>query len=69
MPTTIGRDEVRHLVSENDAQVVEVLPRPEYDWAHLPGATHLALRQFSAEAATTMLTPDRQVVVYCHDYQ
>lgn len=69
MPTVIGRDQVRRLVSDHDAQVVEVLLRPEYDWAHLPGATHLALEQFSAEAATTMLTRDREVVVYSHDHQ
>lgn len=69
MPATIGRDELRRLVEDDDAQVVEVLPRPDYDWAHLPGAIHLPLNQFSTEAATTKLSRGRPVVVYCHDYQ
>ncbi|MDP8929927.1 MAG: rhodanese-like domain-containing protein [Actinomycetota bacterium] len=69
MPATIGRDELRHLVEDRDTQVVEVLPRAEYDWAHLPGAIHLPLKQFSAEAAATRLNRDRPVIVYCHDYQ
>lgn len=69
MPATIGRDELRRLVEDRHAQVAEVLPRPEYDWAHLPGASHLPLKQFSAEAATAKLSHERPVVVYCHDYQ
>ncbi len=69
MPVTIGRDELRRLVRDHGTQVVEVLPRDEYDWAHLPGAIHLSLKQFSTEAATTVLTRDRPVTVYCHDYQ
>ncbi|MDQ4129421.1 MAG: rhodanese-like domain-containing protein [Actinomycetota bacterium] len=69
MPVTIGRDEVRRLVEHGGAQVAEVLPRAEYEWAHLPGAVHLPLKRFSLEAATTQLRRDRPVVVYCHDYQ
>ncbi len=68
MPTTIGRDEVRGLLGD-DAQIVEVLPRSDYDWAHLPGAIHLHLKQFSEEAANAKLNRDRPVVVYCHDHQ
>jgi CBS-domain-containing membrane protein len=34
MPTVIGRDELRKLTSQ-EAQLVEVLPADEYDWAHL----------------------------------
>src|SRR6266446_5538301 len=36
VPTTIGRDDVRRLIAEG-AQLVEVLPRAEYDEEHLPG--------------------------------
>ncbi|MFN2557683.1 MAG: rhodanese-like domain-containing protein [Nitriliruptorales bacterium] len=69
MPATIGRDELSRLVEDRDFQVAEVLPRAEYDWAHLPGAIHLPLKQFSSEVATTKLSRERPVVVYCHDYQ
>ena len=47
MPTSIGRDETRHLVDEEDAQVVEMLARPEYEWAHLAGAIHVPTVRFS----------------------
>ena len=36
MPTQIGREELRTLTGEG-AQLVEVLPAGDYDWAHLPG--------------------------------
>ena len=35
MPTGIGRDELRELTSRG-AQLVEVLPAEDYEWAHLP---------------------------------
>jgi rhodanese-related sulfurtransferase len=37
MPTAIFKDEVRELLEEG-AQLVEVLPRQEYEEEHLPGA-------------------------------
>jgi hypothetical protein len=37
MPTRIGRDELPELTGQG-AQLVEVLPADDYDWAHLPGA-------------------------------
>jgi len=36
VPTAIFRDEVRRLVEEG-IQLVEVLPREEYEEEHLPG--------------------------------
>jgi rhodanese-related sulfurtransferase len=65
MPTEIHRDEVRRLV-EKGAQLVEVLPSPEYEEDHLPGAIHLPLRQLDARA-TEVLDRSRAVVVYCWD--
>lgn len=50
MPSSIGRDEVHRLITEEEAQVVEVLPRAQYEWAHLPGAVHLALEDLEALA-------------------
>ena len=67
MPGFIDRDEVRRLVNEQGAQVAEVLPQPEYDWAHLAGATHLPLKRLSRDLAKQRLAGDRPVIVYCHD--
>jgi rhodanese-related sulfurtransferase len=61
----IERDEVRRLVTEG-AQLVEVLPKEEYEEEHLPGAINLPLRRLEAEARTA-LDPGRPVIVYCWD--
>ncbi|MBG0826690.1 hypothetical protein HS041_02735 [Planomonospora sp. ID67723] len=62
----IDRDAVRDLLETRDAQLVEVLPRKEYDWAHLPGARNLPLKELDAQTAAE-LDRSRPVVVYCHD--
>lgn len=69
MPNSVGRDEVQRLTREEDAQVVEVLPKDEYDWAHIRGAVHLPLKELSPELARERLDPDRPVIVYCNNYQ
>lgn len=48
------------------SQLVEVLPRDEYDEEHLEGAIHLPLKQLSTETAA-VLDPGRPVIVYCWD--
>jgi len=65
MPTPIDREEVQRLVATG-AQLVEVLPRNEYEEEHLPGAIHLPLRRIERDART-VLDPRRPVVVYCWD--
>jgi phage shock protein E len=65
MPGEIRRDEVRRLVDAG-AQLVEVLPSPEYEEDHLPGAIHLPLRQIEVRA-TEVLDRSRAVIVYCWD--
>jgi len=65
MPKEIRRDEVRKLV-EAGAQLVEVLPSPEYEEDHLPGAIHLPLRKIDSDART-VLDRGRPVIVYCWD--
>lgn len=67
MPTEIGREEVQRLVREG-AQLVEVLPREEYDQEHLPGAINIPLKELDARGVGA-LVKDRAVVVYCHDFQ
>lgn len=64
MPTGIDRGEMRKLTHEG-AQLVEVLPAGEYQWAHLPGAISLPLKQLDESAA--QLDRSRPVIVYCHD--
>ena len=67
MPTVIDRDQLRRLLAEDRAQLVEVLPRHEYDEEHLPGAVHLPLKGLDAGAAARVLDATRPVVVYCWD--
>ena len=57
---------LRELVDRR-AQVVEVLPREEYEELHLPGALHLPLKELDAERAGALLDRARAVVVYCWD--
>jgi rhodanese-related sulfurtransferase len=66
VPTTIGRDEVRRLIIDG-AQLVEVLPRAEYDDEHLPEAMHLPLKSLSASSADATLDRAKPVIVYCWD--
>ena len=67
MHKIVDRDEVQRLMREG-AQVIEVLPREEYEEEHLPGAINLPLKELDAQSATR-LRKDRPVVVYCHDSQ
>jgi rhodanese-related sulfurtransferase len=66
MVTGIDRTELLRLLDEEDAQIVDVLPEPEYTEAHLPGAVNIPLKQLTAETAAILDAP-RPVVVYCHD--
>jgi rhodanese-related sulfurtransferase len=65
MPTTVDRDAVVELI-ERGAQLVEVLPRDEYDEEHLPDAIHLPLKSLGRDTVA-VLDRDRPVVVYCWD--
>ncbi len=68
MPKGVDRNEVQRLVAEKNAQLVEVLPRPEYEEEHLPGAINIPLKELNRETAM-QLDRSRPVIVYCHDYQ
>ena len=68
MPHTIDRHEVQALVDERGAQLVEVLPRDEYEEQHLRGAVNLPLTELNGRTAA-QLDRSRPVIVYCHDYQ
>ena len=65
MPSTVGREDLHKLIGHG-AQLVEVLPAGDYDWAHLPGAVNLPLKELDAMAG--QLDRSRPVIVYCHDW-
>jgi rhodanese-related sulfurtransferase len=65
MARDIALPELERLIADG-AQLVEVLPEPDYVKAHLPGAINIPLRQLTAESAER-LDRDRPVVVYCFD--
>ena len=48
------------------AQLVEVLPTPEYADQHLPGALNIPLKTLNSDT-TAALNRIRPVVVYCWD--
>lgn len=62
MVTNIGRAELVSLI-ESGAQIVDVLPEPEYAAQHIPGAISLPLRQLTDETVE-VLRRDKPVVVY-----
>lgn len=59
----VDRDRIRALI-DHGAEVVEVLPRPEYEYAHLPGAVHVPLKSFDPSD----LDPRRSTIVYCNNF-
>ena len=65
MTTRIWVDELQRLLADG-AQLIEVLPEPEYAEAHLPGAVNVRLKQLDADS-TRILDRGRQAVVYCWD--
>jgi rhodanese-related sulfurtransferase len=62
---SVDLQELRALLDPG-AQLVEVLPREEYNELHLPGAIHISLKELDADA-TQQLDRGRAVVVYCWD--
>jgi rhodanese-related sulfurtransferase len=66
VPGRIENEELRRLIDDG-AQLVEVLPKDEYDELHLPGAIGIPLKELDAES-TEQLDKRRPVIVYCWDY-
>jgi rhodanese-related sulfurtransferase len=65
MVRTVNVRGVQDLIARQ-AQLVEVLPKDEYDELRLPGAVSIPLKQLDASTAKA-LDRDRPVVVYCWD--
>jgi len=50
------------------AQLLEVLPKKEFDERHIPGAINLPLSKFQP-SELSKLNKNRPIVVYCWDYK
>jgi rhodanese-related sulfurtransferase len=66
MATGIGLAELKRLLDDTGAQLVEVLPAPEYAEEHLPRAINIPLKELDATTVEP-LDRSRPVVVYCWD--
>src|SRR2546423_7984329 len=68
MPIEIRRKDLKTLVAQGRAQLVEVLSASEYKREPLPHAVNVPLQTLTA-ASTKFLRKDQAVIVYCYDYQ
>ena len=68
MPTPIDRQRLQQLLTDEQGQLIEVLPAAEYEDEHLPGAINIPLKELDRET-TQALDRGRPVIAYCYDYQ
>ncbi len=66
MPIAIDRNDVQRLMREG-AQLVDVLPREDYDELHLAGAISIPLRELDARTVS-VLDESAPVITYCNDF-
>lgn len=66
MITRVDRGEVQTLLA-GGAQLVDPLPRSEYEEERVAGAISVPLKDMSA-ATTAMLDRSAPVIVYCFDH-
>ena len=64
-PTVIDREAVVDVVDTGSAVIVEALPAPYYEDAHLPGALNLPHDSDDATIAAVLPVHAAPVVVYC----
>lgn len=62
MASDISRYTLLELI-QSGVQIVDVLPEPEYESGHIPGAVNIPLKKLNAETAA-VLQRDKPVVVY-----
>ncbi len=65
MPTEIDRHEVQRMVAAG-AQLVDVMPKAEWEESHITGAVHVPLKKLP-QLAPERLDAGRAVIVYCYD--
>ena len=63
MVTGIRREEVQRLIMSDAAQLVEVLPGPEFEGEQIEGVINIPLKKLNA-STTSGLDWDRPVIVY-----
>ena len=63
--STIDRDAVQAVVNRGSAVIVEALPAPYYEDAHLPGSLNLPHNSDDATIAEVLPVRAATVVVYC----
>jgi rhodanese-related sulfurtransferase len=68
MPIEIRRKDLKTLVAQGRAQLVEVLPASEFKKEHLPRAVNIPLADLTA-MTTKSLRKDMAVIVYCADFR
>jgi rhodanese-related sulfurtransferase len=68
MPIEIRRKDLKTLVAQGRAQLVEVLPAAAYKKEHLPQAVNIPLETMNSETTRT-LRKDQAVIVYGQDFQ
>ena len=66
MPIPIDRDDVCRLTAQG-AQLVDALPREDYEDSHLPNAISIPLKELDASTAAR-LRRDVPVITYCADF-
>jgi rhodanese-related sulfurtransferase len=65
MASGVSLERLQELIADG-VQLVEVLPEPQYELGHLPGAVNIPLKRLDASTAAA-LDRERPVVVYCWD--
>lgn len=68
MPIEIRRKDLKTLVAQGRAQLLEVLPESEFKKEHLPHAVNIPLGNMTA-TTTKALRKDMAVIVYCADFE
>jgi rhodanese-related sulfurtransferase len=66
VPQLATREDVQRFLAAG-GQVVEVLPREQYDELHIRGAVSIPLKELDARASSE-LDRGAAVVTYCNDF-
>jgi rhodanese-related sulfurtransferase len=67
MATVIDRAEARRMLASEHAQLIDVLPREDFESEHIPGALNLPLKELGPKTAAG-LDRERPLIVYCDDF-
>jgi rhodanese-related sulfurtransferase len=68
MPIETRRKDVKTLVAQGRAQLLDVLPAAVFKKEHIPRAINIPLENLNAESTKT-LKKDQAIIVYCADYE